>query len=215
MKGALSLRFSRSADTYDRWAVPQRECARRLVDLAKPEGLILDVGCGTGFVSSYVRGKVVGVDLSGGMARRYRERFGTAVVGDAEFLPFKDSSFDWVLSSFALHWTDLSKSVPEMIRVARKGVGVALPVDGSLEELGFPFPKAEDVIQLFPRVEEVKVEEVRIPFSGWNLVRFFHYTGSSLNPSRRVPTPRGKIESLVGGIGEPKFRVLFLYARLL
>ncbi|MDQ7081874.1 MAG: methyltransferase domain-containing protein [Aquificota bacterium] len=62
-------------------------------------------------------------------------------MGDAESLPFKDRSFDWVISNFSLHWTDLRKSVPELFRVARVGVGVALPVEGSLKGIGFPFPE--------------------------------------------------------------------------
>ncbi len=213
----MSLRFSRSAKTYDRWALPQRECAQKLVDLVKPWGRILDVGCGTGFVSSFVdgRGSVLGVDISEGMVCVYRERFGVAVLGDVESLPFRDSSFDWVLSNFTLHWTDLSKSLREILRVARVGAGIALPVEGSLEGFGFPFPKVEEVLERIPSVEEVRVEEVRIPFSGWDLVRFFHFTGTSLNPRRRKVMSRVQIEDLLVGVGEPRFRVLFLYARRL
>jgi malonyl-CoA O-methyltransferase len=215
MKGTLSVKFSRSAKTYDRWALPQRECAKILVEMVRPEGSVLDVGCGTGFVTHFLKDRryAVGLDISPGMVRVYRERFGRAVVGDAESLPFSDESFDWAISNFSLHWTDLSKSVPELLRVARVGVGLALPVKGSLEGIGFPFPEEEEVLRHFPRTQEVKTKEVRIPFSGWDLVRFFHFTGSSLNPTRRGPLPRGEILSLLEALGEPKFRVLFLYAR--
>jgi len=215
MKETLSLRFSRSAETYDRWAIPQRECAKILVEMVRPEGSVLDVGCGTGFVSSFLSGNSlpVGVDISEGMVRVYRERFGRALVGDAESLPFKDGSFDWVISNFSLHWTDLRKSVPELFRVARVGVGVALPVEGSLKGIGFPFPDEDQVIGLFPHLREVRIREVRIPFSGWDLVRFFHFTGSSLNPRRRRILPKRDIDLLLETLGEPAFRVLFLYAR--
>ncbi|HIQ30844.1 MAG TPA: class I SAM-dependent methyltransferase, partial [Aquifex aeolicus] len=46
--------------------MPQRECARMLVDMVKPRGLVLDLGCGTGFVSSFLPRdcRIVGVDIS-------------------------------------------------------------------------------------------------------------------------------------------------------
>lgn len=182
--------------------------------MVRPEGSVLDVGCGTGFVSSFLRNcPVVGLDLSYGMAEVYRRRFGAVVMGDAEALPFKEESFDWVLSNFSLHWTDLSKSIPELLRVARVGVGMALPVEGSLEGLDFPFPKVDEVLRYIPFPKEFEIKEVRIPFSGWDLVRFFHFTGSSLNPKRRKVLSRDRIDDLLRGLGEPKFRVLFLYAR--
>ncbi len=217
MKGAYSLRFSRSAETYERWAIPQKESALELVSFVKPSGSVLDLGCGTGFVSSFLPEGCVplGLDISEGMLQRYASRFGDAVMGDAESLPFKDRSFDYVLSNFSLHWTDLSKSVPELIRVARLGVGISLPVEGSLEGLGFPFPREDEVLEHFEGcLLESYVREVPIPFFGWDLVRFFHHTGSSLNPRRRKVLSRRSVENLINSIERPSFRMLFLYARL-
>lgn len=216
MKWAYSLRFSRSVETYERWALPQRETAFELVNLVKPKGLVLDVGCGTGFVSSFLPEdcRPVGVDISEGMLLRYASRFSRAILGDAESLPFKDGSFDYVLSNFSLHWTDLEKSLPELLRVAASGVGISLPVEGSLPGLGFPFPKEEDILKHFRAHSfESYVRDVPIPFFGWDLVRFFHYTGSSLNPRRKRILGRRGVDNLINSIESPFFRMLFLYAR--
>ncbi len=217
MKGAYSLRFSRSAQTYDRWALPQRESARILAEFVKPEGTVLDLGCGTGFVSSFLPSgcEPVGLDLSKEMVALYRERFGRGIVGDAEELPFKDRSFDYVMSNFSLHWTDVKRSSHEALRVARKGVGIALPVEGSLEVFNFPFPEEDFVLSLFRGYETSHfVREIEVPFRGWDLVCFFHYTGSSLNPRRRHLLTREKILNLINSIEGAYFRMLFLYVRV-
>lgn len=181
----------------------------------KPYGLVLDVGSGTGFVSSNVEGQVIGIDISEKMVGAYVERFGYGVVGDAESLPFRDCVFDFSLSGFALHWTYLPKAVAEMIRVSSKGVGIALPIEGSLREFGFPFPSKEEVISLFSGFEFSSFErDLDIPFRGWDLLRFLHYTGTMLNPARRSLPSRRELEDLVNSIKRPFFRVIFLYARL-
>ena len=217
MKQAYSLRFSRSVQTYERWAVPQRQTANRLVELLNPSGLVLDLGCGTGFVSQRLPEGCtpVGLDLSPKMVEAYMKKFPRGVVGDAESLPFKEDSFDYTLSNFSLHWTDLSKSVPEALRVTRKALGLALPVEGSLEGTDFPFPTAEAVLSLLRGYERIHfVEDVEIPFEGWNLVRFFHHTGSSLNPLRKRVLSRREIENLINSMERPVFRMLFLYVRV-
>ena len=217
MKKAFSLRFSRSAETYNRWAIPQKRSAEILVDMVKPQGSVLDLGCGTGFISELLERSSfrVGVDIAPRMVEAYARKFGLGILGDVENLPIKDKSFDFVLSNFSLHWTNLALSLNSALRVASKGVGIALPVRGSVRELGFPFPSEEEVIEFFKDREAVYIiKNINIPFSGWSLVRFFHHTGSSLNPVRRRLLTRSQIEELINSIEKPFFRVLFLYARV-
>jgi ubiquinone/menaquinone biosynthesis C-methylase UbiE len=62
---------------------------------------VLDVACGTGFLTRYLRGEVVGLDQSEAMLRIARERVPTATFlhGDALTLPFADKSFKRVVTA--------------------------------------------------------------------------------------------------------------------
>ena len=211
MRKNLKLQFSRAVETYENWAIPQRETAKTLVEFVKPFGRVLDLGCGTGFVSNYLKNcEVVGLDIAEEMVKTYRKRFGKGVVGNAEELPFKDDSFDFVLSNFSLHWTDWKKSVEEALRVSRVGIGVALPVEGSVSFSGFPFPKIEEILKTL-KPENYRVEEVEIPFKGIELLKFFHYTGTSNYRGKKQVLTRGKLEKLAREVKEEKFVVLFMY----
>lgn len=66
-------------------------------------GLILDVGCGTGYFLNLIRNRrysIYGIDLSEQMLCRLRERNPAASVciADAKKLPFSDNSFDGIVS---------------------------------------------------------------------------------------------------------------------
>jgi demethylmenaquinone methyltransferase/2-methoxy-6-polyprenyl-1,4-benzoquinol methylase len=62
---------------------------------------VLDVACGTGFLTRHLRGEVVGLDQSEAMLRIARERVPTATFlrGDALTLPFPDKSFERVVTA--------------------------------------------------------------------------------------------------------------------
>jgi demethylmenaquinone methyltransferase/2-methoxy-6-polyprenyl-1,4-benzoquinol methylase len=64
---------------------------------------VLDVACGTGFLTRHLRAEVVGLDASAAMLRQAREQAPAArlVRGDAFALPFPDASFGRV---FAAHF---------------------------------------------------------------------------------------------------------------
>ncbi|MGC8852798.1 MAG: biofilm PGA synthesis protein PgaA, partial [Hydrogenobacter sp.] len=60
-------------------------------------------------------------------------------------------------------------------------------------------------------VLECFTQDMEIPFRGWDLVRFFHYTGSSFNPSTGgVIMSKKRIEDMISRIDMPIFTVLFL-----
>lgn len=80
-----------------------RELERLSAAIASlPSALTLDVACGTGYLTRYLQGQVVGLDQSEGMLRVARGRLlATPLVrGDATALPLRDSSFDRVFTSF-------------------------------------------------------------------------------------------------------------------
>lgn len=78
---------------------------------------LLDVGCGSG-ISSGFGCFVVGIDPSIGLLRQNSSN--KKVLGIAESLPFRNDSFDYVISVTSAHnFADIEKSISEMKRVGR------------------------------------------------------------------------------------------------
>jgi len=110
-----------------------------LREIASPEhAQILDVGSGPGFLtlqlaSEYPTVSIIGVDYSSTEVRtanrlRIRDQIPncTFTQGDAMHLPFKDGSFDLVISVGSIkHWPDGKRGLREMHRVLRHN-GLAL-----------------------------------------------------------------------------------------
>ena len=120
-----------------------RFISRRAEKMAKIAGLdtgsvILEVGCGTGICTTHwvkPSRRFYGLDISRGMLKRSAVKFDSAsddvlfVEGDAERLPFRDASFNAVLSVNAIeHLDDVPSALKEMKRVCRDGGKVVLSV---------------------------------------------------------------------------------------
>jgi SAM-dependent methyltransferase len=80
------------------WAPEVGELVAKLAAL--PPARVLDVACGTGFLTRHLRGEVVGLDQSAQMLVVAAARAPSAgfVQGDAVPLPFADGAFDRVLT---------------------------------------------------------------------------------------------------------------------
>jgi len=114
--------------------IPQ---AARLVRHAKVKAgdRVLDVGCGTGVVSitaARMGAQVTGLDLTPELLQRARENARASEVevdfheGDAENLPFGDSSFDVVLSQYGHIFAPRPEiATAEMLRVLKSGGTIA------------------------------------------------------------------------------------------
>ncbi len=119
-------------------AIFTTEPAARLVRFAgvKPSQTVLDVGTGTGVVAltvARVGAKVTGIDLTPELLEHAKLTgeglgFNKVVwrVGDAEDLPFTDSSFDVVLSQFGHMYAPSPEiATKEMLRVLKPGGTIA------------------------------------------------------------------------------------------
>jgi ubiquinone/menaquinone biosynthesis C-methylase UbiE len=99
-------------------------------------GRVLDVGCGTGSLTSALAefapdAEIVGIDHSQAYVDHARSKAPEAVrlkfeQGDAATLPYADGAFDAVLSMLVLNFVpDAEKAASEMARVAKPGGVVA------------------------------------------------------------------------------------------
>jgi SAM-dependent methyltransferase len=121
--------FDWSDGEYEHTAVELEPAAARLVELAAPgPGQdVLDLGCGTGTVARLAgaRGaRVVGVDPASRLLEVARGAVPGATFrsGSAEAIPAPDRSFDLVLSSFALIFSqEPERAAAEIARVLRPG----------------------------------------------------------------------------------------------
>jgi demethylmenaquinone methyltransferase/2-methoxy-6-polyprenyl-1,4-benzoquinol methylase len=124
--------FARIANRYD--------CLNRVLSLGKeqhwraraaaflPEGLILDLGSGTGAAAPVLGGRTV-VALDPEPEMLARSGMPLRVVGVGEDLPFRDESFDGVFSAYVFrNLTSVEATLKEVSRVLRPG-GVAAVVD--------------------------------------------------------------------------------------
>jgi ubiquinone/menaquinone biosynthesis C-methylase UbiE len=135
--------YDRRANEYDDWWLGTGLHAERVrpgwdeeVDVlaeliaSLPPARTLDVACGTGFLTRYLRGEVVGLDQSERMLSLAREQApdATFVRGDALELPFEDDSFDRVFTSYFychLEEPERKRFLSEARRIARELVVVA------------------------------------------------------------------------------------------
>lgn len=118
--------------------------ADRVYDVARTFPLALELGCGRSFIAEHLTTDVVEqlylTDVSSRCLNRLRDSEipSRCVLADEEFLPFKDDTFDLVLSSMSLHWVnDLPGALRQVWRVLKPDGAfiAALPGGDSLYEL--------------------------------------------------------------------------------
>ncbi|MEH7308519.1 class I SAM-dependent methyltransferase [Neobacillus drentensis] len=92
---------------------------------------ILDAGCGTGQTAAYLYqhyfAKVIGLEINPIMIEKAKRRFQSLglpirlIQGSVEKLPFKDNSFDFILSESVLAFVDKPVALSEFFRVLKNG----------------------------------------------------------------------------------------------
>lgn len=163
-----------AATAYETLMVPALfgEWAPRVADAGqiRPADRVLDVACGTGILAreaasrTRAEGSVVGVDPVLGMLEvakglEPRVKWREAV---AESLPFRDESFDVVVSQFGLmFFRDRHDALHEILRVLRPEGRLAVAVWDSLEHN----PAYADEVRLVERLAGVRAADaIRLPF---------------------------------------------------
>lgn len=121
-KAKVRKGFERAAQRYDESAILQQEVATRL--LARLDYIrlqprtVMDLGCGTGFVTAdilkrYPKADIIALDLALNMLHKTQKKNKgwlrkkpRCVCADAEQLPLKDNSIDLLISSLMLQWSN-------------------------------------------------------------------------------------------------------------
>ena len=132
----LRLEFNRWADRgkgeemeHDHWPITRP--AVELMQLT-PADTILDVGCGSGWLSRILaarvpQGRVAGMDISDEMIRRAREQSAAFpnvefLVGAVDAIPWQADFFTHAISvESSYYWPDPAKGIREIHRVLRPG----------------------------------------------------------------------------------------------
>jgi malonyl-CoA O-methyltransferase len=116
IKQGIRRNFARRAASYERYAGVQRLMAEELLGLAGPAlaeaGAVLEVGCGTGFLTGGLRranpqARLVALDLDAALVERARQRLGpdprtSWLVADGETLG--RGRFDLIISNAVFQW---------------------------------------------------------------------------------------------------------------
>jgi len=127
---SVKKEFSRASGNYDNNALLQKEIADELFNrivLPDYDFNVLDIGSGTGYLAERFQGlgfvkDVYAMDISFGMLDVIRKKDLKVKLAqsDANKLPFKDSSFDLVVSNAAYQWvSDLNSAFREAGRVLK------------------------------------------------------------------------------------------------
>jgi len=188
-KAKVRERFSRSAHNYENFDLPQSRLAEKLFSELRQEfkgktACLLDIGTGTGRLLSWIRERlpemdIIGLDFSEGMLRRAAAKdilSGVSLLqADAECLPFKEDTFDFVISNSVYQWVnDLYCALSEVRRILKKGGWFFFSVFGrdTLQELEFCIRTIKSHLRLHPLPDKDEIREVleRIDFKDIGLV---------------------------------------------
>lgn len=118
---------------------------RRLADILKPGMTVLDIGCGTGAITSDIvdivgdTGKVIGIDNNKALINSAQEKYAgvpnlTFEVADIYNLPYKND-FDIVTAARILQWLDKPQIALENMVKVTKDDGKVIVLDYNHEKI--------------------------------------------------------------------------------
>ena len=110
--------------TSDPPVPPHVICRQFLTDDIPPGSRTLDVGCGSGDLMMELQrlgAEVVGVEIESTLSDACRRRGLDVRDGMAEQLPFEDGTFDRIVCSVVVPYTDESRTIAEWARTLKPG----------------------------------------------------------------------------------------------
>jgi SAM-dependent methyltransferase len=118
------------ATSWEAFDPSERKAVERFV-ASLPPGRILDIGCGTGYLTRLLRGRVVAVDQSAEMLELARARVPRAefVHADVPPLPFPDRAFDLAFSSSVYSHIDTAAVRAEFLAETLRAAGTLIVLE--------------------------------------------------------------------------------------
>ncbi|WP_158278845.1 malonyl-ACP O-methyltransferase BioC [Leucothrix arctica] len=192
--------FDRAAHRYDKSAALQQQVAAKLIALQSKEGVqsVLDIGCGTGQVTAamcvdYPQANIVALDFAERMLLETEKRLSvinksaTLVCADAECLPFVDESFDLIISSLMLQWSnDLTQNLTHIHRclMGKGQLAFSTFTEGTLKEVKASWKSVDGLVHTsdFMGVDTLKQS---VEAAGFRNVQIHQETIVSLYPKVR------------------------------
>jgi ubiquinone/menaquinone biosynthesis C-methylase UbiE len=112
----------------------ERHIVLKALSKIKPQGQLVDIGCGPGYLAAkiyqtFLDVKIAGLDINE-LTLKNAKRIWLPdlypglefLTGDAQQLPFPDSSLDFIVSSLSLHhWLDAQTVFQEIFRTLKPG----------------------------------------------------------------------------------------------
>ena len=120
--------YNELANGYDElYREEQLETVKVILENIVPNGLLLDIGAGSGICTREFERfcTCIALDPSEELLKKYN---GFKIVGKAEEMPFPDNYFDVVISVTALHHCDVEEALKEIFRVAKEDAQIALTI---------------------------------------------------------------------------------------
>lgn len=209
-KKEIRRSFSKSAESYDAVAHPQREFATALVSFAErvapdffegsssrhfdSSSTVLDIGSGTGYLPEVLSAKgytlnPIRLDLSESMLQyeKLQSKNGQWLCADMDALPIRNNSVDLVLSGFALQWSvDFSAMLKTISSICKKEACFLFSIPGpkTFFEIRDAWNKVDAVthVHLFNDRESI---ERSLELSGFECLGFESATKTMLYPSAK------------------------------
>ncbi|GBQ31727.1 dethiobiotin synthase [Gluconacetobacter azotocaptans] len=234
---AIAARFG-GAESYDAAARVQFLVARRLADriasaypATRPPARILEIGCGTGFLSDMLRrmfpdAALTVTDLAPAMVERARRRL-APLGGDTRFLAMDaedpalaGESFDLVCSSLAMQWfADRAGTLSRLSDLLAPGGTLALSTlcAGSFAEWRAAYTRRglDCPMASYPDVRHLDADRPWPLQGGWDretildrpatalgFVRELRQIGASLPREGARPADPGTLRRLLGDLGQ-------------
>ena len=108
---------------YEKEQLKKLELISKIIKVKKTDKL-LDIGCGTAISTNYFKCLSIGIDPSFNMLKLGK---GNRVNAFAEYLPFKDKSFDIILAVTSIHnFSNINKAINEIKRVSNDNARIVI-----------------------------------------------------------------------------------------